>query len=423
MPPASRIPSLLQPYIQPPPRDSLVLLTSVLGASTNWLVVKFLCGALAEKRSTGRSKADPDTEGDVSTGERYAVDQDEKNDTAVVLVSWMRDWEFWKTEGRRTGVSRSFGAASLACSRDYYQSKSACSEIDAKFVSSKGLDLARLAQQGHFAFVDGLSGLFLPTAGADVEPREPTGSVSSPTLSQSTQQPSRPVRLGPAVTQRGSSTLRGQPPAATSTTASPVKDSLQTTTNVYHIKSADLQHLVQVVSRAIDSVSRVSPKTDAPNAVLLVLDQPDLPLATNASSVSNHPAGLHKSDLDSISSESLNATILALRSKVHSTIVTLAADTPLSAVTSVSSPLERNHASFLIGAAHESRLVMSLRLLDTGFAGDVSGVLRITKGDEGYGTGEDVRDSGSTDEVDEKEVLYHIAADGNVRVFERGSGN
>ena len=51
---------------------------------------------------------------------------------------------------------------------------------------------------------------------------------------------------------------------------------------------------------------------------------------------------------------------------------------------------------------------MGLRLLDTGTARDVSGVLRVTRGPEG-------------DELEEREFLYFVSGDGGVRVFERGT--
>jgi elongator complex protein 6 len=60
---------------------------------------------------------------------------------------------------------------------------------------------------------------------------------------------------------------------------------------------------------------------------------------------------------------------------------------------------------------------MSTRLLDSGTASDVSGVLRITPGG-GYDKDDD--DMGET--VLEKELLYHVLPDGNVTVFERGTG-
>ena len=62
-----------------------------------------------------------------------------------------------------------------------------------------------------------------------------------------------------------------------------------------------------------------------------------------------------------------------------------------------------------MGLAHQARVIMGLRGLDTGVARDVSGVLRITRGTE------------DTDEVEEKEVLYFVSADGSVKVFERGA--
>ena len=55
---------------------------------------------------------------------------------------------------------------------------------------------------------------------------------------------------------------------------------------------------------------------------------------------------------------------------------------------------------------------MSLRLLDTGTAWDVSGVARITVGGSGA-----VEGGG---ELEEKELLYFVGGDGMVKVFERG---
>ena len=78
----------------------------------------------------------------------------------------------------------------------------------------------------------------------------------------------------------------------------------------------------------------------------------------------------------------------------------------------MNTPLEIAHASFVISIAHQARMVMSLRGLDTGVAKDVSGVLSIRQGpgmSEGAG------------EVEEAEYLYYVENDGGVRVFERGS--
>lgn len=65
----------------------------------------------------------------------------------------------------------------------------------------------------------------------------------------------------------------------------------------------------------------------------------------------------------------------------------------------------------MLGQAHAADRVVSLRMLDTGTARDVSGVVRVTgeRGEEG----EDGRRDG--------EWLYFVAGDGGVRVFERGT--
>jgi elongator complex protein 6 len=93
-------------------------------------------------------------------------------------------------------------------------------------------------------------------------------------------------------------------------------------------------------------------------------------------------------------------------------ILTLSADGPL--VSSQRTALESNHAATLLGAAHEADIVMSLRLLDSGTARDVSGVVRITAGNQ---TTSMVRESRK---VEEKELLYLVGGDGGVKVFERG---
>ncbi len=74
----TRIPPLLEPYTYLPPPESLVLLTSVLGASTNWLVLRFLYDALSPNRDSAA-----------------------ESETAVVLVSFMRDFDFWRDGARR----------------------------------------------------------------------------------------------------------------------------------------------------------------------------------------------------------------------------------------------------------------------------------------------------------------------------------
>jgi len=78
---SSRIPPLLEPYLVLPPEASLVLLTSVLGASSNWLVLRFLHSALIG------SDTSPDAASD--------------NEPKVLLVSFMRDFAFWKENARR----------------------------------------------------------------------------------------------------------------------------------------------------------------------------------------------------------------------------------------------------------------------------------------------------------------------------------
>lgn len=99
---------------------------------------------------------------------------------------------------------------------------------------------------------------------------------------------------------------------------------------------------------------------------------------------------------------------------VHSTVLALCADTPL--VHGQQTPLEVNHAAFLLGIAHQADLTMSLRLLDSGVARDVSGVLRVTVGEQA-----EAQEDGDGRRWEDREVLYFVGGDGGVKVFERGS--
>ncbi len=112
---ASRIPPLLQPYLCLPPETSLILLTGILGSTTNWLVQRHLYSLLSPL-----SIVAPTDEGsglaDASSG-----------DVNVVFVSFLRDYTFWKEGLRRLGV-----------------------------------DLDASTRKGRFEYVDGLESLFQP---------------------------------------------------------------------------------------------------------------------------------------------------------------------------------------------------------------------------------------------------------------------
>ena len=121
---STRIPPLLEPYLSLPPEASLIVLTSILGASTNWLVIRYLHTLL-------NHRSNPDFESDDGSRPR-TVGEDEDDDVSVLLVSFLRDYPFW-----RDGAGR------------------------------QGVDLDAAGRKGKFAFVDGLTGICLPTPPAE----------------------------------------------------------------------------------------------------------------------------------------------------------------------------------------------------------------------------------------------------------------
>lgn len=91
--PTPAIPLLL-PYTAPQPAGSLTLCTSVLGATSSWLVLRLICDTLYET-DTGLSS-------ELREG-RSAVNAAGTRNLSkkVVLVSFLRRWDFWKAEARR----------------------------------------------------------------------------------------------------------------------------------------------------------------------------------------------------------------------------------------------------------------------------------------------------------------------------------
>ncbi|KAJ4992729.1 hypothetical protein SVAN01_01775 [Stagonosporopsis vannaccii] len=358
---SSRIPTLLQPYVQLPREESLLLLTSTLGASANWLLVRFLCDALSNNTQDGGA--------------------DEGRN--VVLVSWMRDYDFWRQEARK-------GA---------------------------GLDLERLRREKRFAFLDGLSGLVMGDAQAQQPQAQqsqalPRSQPSQAGLNQS------PQRLGQVLPVRGPPggivPARGPTPhtapsarSATSSTASapgPPQTAVPSQPAGHStLTSPDLAHLESTLTTAITSLT-----TTPPRKTLLILDTPDLPLA-----------------LTSTPPSALTSLILQLHTlpTVSHILTHLHADTPLLSASAPPQPLETAQYNFLTKMAHMSTRILGTRVLDTGVARDVSGVVRITEQRGGWGN------LGFEDEAREREkekggreFLYRVKGDGSVKVFERGAG-
>lgn len=88
MPPNRAIPQLLSPYLFPPEFSSF-LITSVLGASANWLIERYVVAGLI-----GLSDSVP---GNLN---------EDGVEGKVVLVSFMREWDAWRDAVRRSAVSR-----------------------------------------------------------------------------------------------------------------------------------------------------------------------------------------------------------------------------------------------------------------------------------------------------------------------------
>jgi len=121
--------------------QDLVVLTGILGASTNWLVLRYLYSFLGRSPSSSTSgigtsigtSISSGISSGISTGSRVQTgngngngkEEKAKPVVVVLLVSFLRDFAFWRDSASRMG-----------------------------------LDLEVAGRKGRFGFVDGLSGLF-----------------------------------------------------------------------------------------------------------------------------------------------------------------------------------------------------------------------------------------------------------------------
>lgn len=100
---ASQIPPLLESYLALPPETSQLVLTGILGASTNWLVLRFLYSLLKQQYSAGQRGSSHIDDAGAGSGSGSGSGDDVK----VVFVSLMRDYAFWKDGAGR--LVRLFG--------------------------------------------------------------------------------------------------------------------------------------------------------------------------------------------------------------------------------------------------------------------------------------------------------------------------
>ena len=103
----SRIPGALESILHQPPRNSLYLVTDVLAASANWVLLRYLYAVFAREASSRRQRltgSEHDVDSVPFADHAETSNSDAEGQTAVVFVSWMQDYDFWKTEAKRVVV-------------------------------------------------------------------------------------------------------------------------------------------------------------------------------------------------------------------------------------------------------------------------------------------------------------------------------
>jgi len=284
----------------------------------------------------------------------------------------MREYDFWRQEARK----------------------------------SAGLDMERLRREGRFAFVDGLGvGVDATDNGESRSNAQTQPHVAVSNGLQTHRAPQTlPIRGPPGriVPARGPPV----PAPATAPNTSHESTDAKTTPRHYILKTLEITDIKTTVSSALSSLA--APTTE--RKTLLIFDNPDLLLALNPT----------------ITPTSFTSLLLELHTlpTVSHILTHIQADNPLLSLSTPPQPLEIAHHNLLVKCAHMSRRILGVRVLDTGVARDVSGVVRITE-QRSHFLGSGPNRAGRKDEGDDgrgKEFLYQVKGDGSVKVFERGAG-
>ncbi|KAF3080100.1 hypothetical protein TWF569_004207 [Orbilia oligospora] len=235
-----------------------------------------------------------------------------------------------------------------------------------------GLDLPSHLKKGTLTFIDGFSKLFLPSAPSQTSSLPPTVSA--------------PPRVG-VIPSRGGPIASRQIPQPQSATAStdPIKYvSLGPSPSPSALRQLDV---IKSTLQKLGS-NGVKPK--------LVIEGLEVLIAA---------AGVDVRVVEDL--------VYDLREISSTTTILLPSDSVLLQTSPSSTPLELSHANLVISLGHTADAILSLRLLDTGVAKDISGVLKVTRGAGNLG--------GTGGIVEEKEMLFY-ESDAGVRIFARGSG-
>lgn len=115
------VPEAVANCLQPPYSGSLVLTTYVLGASNNWLLLRYLKACFDRKNAVRQQDADGD-----AVISRHDV---ESAEISVMFVSWMRNFDFWRAEAKKAVVRQNRNSVrmnmSLICSEGSRSSQAA----------------------------------------------------------------------------------------------------------------------------------------------------------------------------------------------------------------------------------------------------------------------------------------------------------
>ena len=91
------IPPNLSPLLKPPAPGSLTLITSVLDATSNWLLLRYIYAALRPEKQDGHAtKA-----ARVAVGANEDTTHDKDEELKVIFISFLRPFELWREMGKK----------------------------------------------------------------------------------------------------------------------------------------------------------------------------------------------------------------------------------------------------------------------------------------------------------------------------------
>lgn len=274
------IPHLLEPYLLrgggralPTEAADLVIVTGILGASTNWLLLRYLYSFLKQSQQQQQKRPKREAGRDEVGGVEEEDGTTTPPPTSVLLVSFLRDYTFWKEGAGRIGLD--LDALTRAGKFSYVDG------LSVDLFHSEGYNVGGGSHSGYSSREQQSPSARSPPVSAHAVGRGPPSPARTSPIIPGRQQPGIAVRGGPQGSIQIVGVGSGGGGGSGSSSGNSIKSSevSSVSSSPFVLTSPSVAQLTQIIGDAIDKLAAAGKDAGNKGRVVLVIDQLDFLLA------------------------------------------------------------------------------------------------------------------------------------------------